>query len=371
MLDFLRRLVEIDSNSADKKGYEECATLIAEEARKLGFGAKIVDGEAKDGLPRPNVIIDPGFEGEKTLVICTHFDIVPAGEGWSKPPFSLTVEGDKAYGRGANDDKGSIAAALYALKEVEEPKVKVMLLCTCDEEVGGAHGAGYLVEKGYAQCDAALIIDGFLKPETAICGITNGRIRIKGKGGHAARPFLSRNPIDMVVPLLQKLQEYKEERKKVISSFYSVDRKQLFGRFTTTILKAGEQENVIPEIAEVGFDLRTNPDENHKEVLREFEEFFKECRISLRLDAELRILHSTPPCSSEGLFVEVVKSFLGTKENYSSWGGTDGRFFSGTPTINFGPSRVEGNAHAPDEFVYLGDLEFIKEKTKQIIEKGW
>jgi succinyl-diaminopimelate desuccinylase len=40
-------------------------------------------------------------EGDEMLAILTHLDVVPAGEGWTVPPFDGTVKDGRIYGRGA------------------------------------------------------------------------------------------------------------------------------------------------------------------------------------------------------------------------------------------------------------------------------
>lgn len=78
--------------------------------------------------------------GEKTVGVLVHLDVVPAGEGWSHPPFSGTVADGKIYGRGAVDDKGPAVAAMYALKALKESGVqlgkKIRIIFGCDEESG-------------------------------------------------------------------------------------------------------------------------------------------------------------------------------------------------------------------------------------------
>jgi len=63
-------------------------------------------------------------------------------------PFKLTVEGNKAYGRGSVDDKGNVASLMFALKELKEKPLngKVLFAFTGDEETGGAT-ALYIAEK--------------------------------------------------------------------------------------------------------------------------------------------------------------------------------------------------------------------------------
>lgn len=79
--------------------------------------------------------------GDIELGILCHLDVVPAEPlNWTYPPFQLTRRDGKLIGRGAIDDKGPCAAALYALycvKELGIPLKKgVRLLFGTDEENG-------------------------------------------------------------------------------------------------------------------------------------------------------------------------------------------------------------------------------------------
>lgn len=79
-------------------------------------------------------------EGDETLAILCHIDVVPADdEGkWTYGPFNATVANETIYGRGAQDDKGPTVAALYALKalvdEGETLNKKVRFIFGTDEE---------------------------------------------------------------------------------------------------------------------------------------------------------------------------------------------------------------------------------------------
>ena len=59
-----------------------------------------------------------GNEG-KQIGILTHIDVVPPGEGWTYPPFEGTIENGRLYGRGSLDDKGPMAASLFAMKAIK------------------------------------------------------------------------------------------------------------------------------------------------------------------------------------------------------------------------------------------------------------
>ena len=79
-------------------------------------------------------------EGEQSLGLLAHVDIVPAGEGWTKPPFALTIEDGVMYGRGVIDDKGPAVASVYALLAALHAGAKlnrrVVLIFGGDEESG-------------------------------------------------------------------------------------------------------------------------------------------------------------------------------------------------------------------------------------------
>jgi succinyl-diaminopimelate desuccinylase len=56
--------------------------------------------------------------------VLAHVDVVPAGDGWSSPPFAAEIVDGKIVARGALDDKGPGMAGLFAalaLKECSAP----------------------------------------------------------------------------------------------------------------------------------------------------------------------------------------------------------------------------------------------------------
>lgn len=97
----------------------------------MGFATRNVDGYMGE--------IDFG-QGGKKIGMIVHIDIVPAGEGWSYPPFAGEVVDGKLYGRGSIDDKGPLVAALYAMRAIKESGLPcanhARLLIGCDEESG-------------------------------------------------------------------------------------------------------------------------------------------------------------------------------------------------------------------------------------------
>ena len=78
-------------------------------------------------------------EGEEMTAVLGHLDIVPVGDDWSHDPFGEIV-GDRIYGRGTLDDKGSMIGALYALDAVRKSglslKRRIRIIFGTNEETG-------------------------------------------------------------------------------------------------------------------------------------------------------------------------------------------------------------------------------------------
>lgn len=102
-------------------------------ATKLGFKAEKFDNYAMH--------IDMG-EGEETLGILAHVDVVPEGDNWIHPPYGGIIEDGKIFGRGTLDDKGPAIIALYAMKAIKDAGIKlnkkVRMILGADEESGSA-----------------------------------------------------------------------------------------------------------------------------------------------------------------------------------------------------------------------------------------
>ena len=82
-----------------------------------------------------------------TLGVLCHLDVVPAGNGWKTPPFTLFMSNGKLYGRGSTDDKGPAVCVLYAMKAIRELKIplskNVRFIVGTDEENGSSDLAWY------------------------------------------------------------------------------------------------------------------------------------------------------------------------------------------------------------------------------------
>jgi succinyl-diaminopimelate desuccinylase len=49
-----------------------------------------------------------------------HYDVVPAGKGWSVNPYDAVVINDRIYGREASDMKSGIVAQIYSVEVLKK-----------------------------------------------------------------------------------------------------------------------------------------------------------------------------------------------------------------------------------------------------------
>ena len=367
----LRKLVSFNTDSSTKSNYSECASFIKHHAEHLGFKARVVDGssECSDGLPRPNLVIEHDAGASETLVLATHYDVVPAGDGWKTRPFELHIAGEKAFGRGTCDDKSNIVACLAAMRDLKKSKaskLNIKLLVTCDEEVGGDCGLGYLVNKLGVKADAAVIVDAAPELTIAASGVVFGRITVRGRQGHAGYPHLAKNAIYSSFPLLGEMKKFSRIREKHESAFKAeagAPKKRVWGRFSITTIHSGDKENTIPGELEAGFDMRLLPEEEPESAKRELFKFFESAKLKAQADADITItaLHEGYYTDEGSKLVSNFKRVFGHGP-VATLGGNDGRFFAGKgiPVVSFGTIRPECNPHGANEFVYLDDMELVR-----------
>jgi acetylornithine deacetylase/succinyl-diaminopimelate desuccinylase-like protein len=108
---------------------------------------------------RPNLLTTLDFgPGGRHLVLCGHLDTKPVGgAAWSVDPFAATIDGDRLYGLGATDMKGSVAAMIAAAERVDLSAGRLSLLLVADEENGAALGARHVAATVDLDADAIVI----------------------------------------------------------------------------------------------------------------------------------------------------------------------------------------------------------------------
>ena len=140
MIKELKELIKIpsvydESTKTDKmpfgKAVDDALAYVAGMGERYGFKVDRCDGYATE--------LTIG-EGDKTIGIFAHADVVPASGKWDNNPFDPVIHHGKIFGRGTSDDKGPFVAAFFATKALEKAGLlkgyKVRIVVGGDEERG-------------------------------------------------------------------------------------------------------------------------------------------------------------------------------------------------------------------------------------------
>lgn len=140
-----------------KEEISKCLTYLEVESDRLGMTFRNYDDLAAVAE------LGVGPESTGSVGVAAHIDVVPVTDGWTHPPFSGTVTDGAIWGRGAQDDKGPIAAvfaALDALTSLElEPLKDIRVLIGTLEETDDWPDVDLLREKGEIP-DVTIVPDG-------------------------------------------------------------------------------------------------------------------------------------------------------------------------------------------------------------------
>jgi len=377
-IELLAEFVKIPTVNPPGENYPKFTDLYARRAEELGLEVQVIEVPKERveamgyTLPRTNAVATlRGEKGKPTLHMNGHFDVVPVGSGWTVDPFGAEIREGMLYGRGSSDMKGSVVAQLMAAAAIKRAGIKlkgtITISATCDEETGGQLGAGYIVEKGYADADFGINSDSG-PIDTISLGHRGAmwlEITTKGKTAHGSVPHKGINAVEKMADVIQELKKLREGFKKKVSAMPLAD--PLCKHPTLTIggtIHGGIKTNVVPDRCVMTLDRRVIYEETPEEAREEIEavlrrmaerdpEFSYETRVVNRIEP------SYTPESSEIVqaLKRNVRSIVGEEAKISYGGGyTDMWYFNKImPMAHYGVN-LSGQAHTADEHLKLDDL---------------
>src|SRR5258708_19703175 len=115
---FTQDLVRIPTVNPPGDEYAACAQFLGDDLRRRGFDVELLPAEGRPEHtvrhPRINVVGARRGGTGPVVHLNGHFDVVPAGDGWTVDPFAGIVRDGRLIGRGSADMKAGLAAAIYA-----------------------------------------------------------------------------------------------------------------------------------------------------------------------------------------------------------------------------------------------------------------
>ena len=291
--------------------------------------------------------VSPDYSPSRpTLLLNAHIDTVRPVASWTRNPYSPDIEGDILYGLGSNDCGGGLVSLLHAfdyLSSKPQP-YNLIYLASAEEEVSGANGVS-LALRHLPPITMAIVGEPTgMQPAVAEKGLMVIDMTSHGKSGHAARG----EGINAIYAMLDDLLWLREYRFPKVSPLLGPT------LMNVTVVNAGTQHNVVPDVCKAIIDVRTNE-------LYTNEEVFEIIRSNVRSEVSARSFRLKS--SHIALDHPVVQRCIAMgKQPFGSPTLSDQALMP-FPSLKLGPGE-SSRSHSADEFIRISE---IKNSIEQYI----
>jgi putative selenium metabolism hydrolase len=345
---FLRDIIAIPSPSGDEK---DVAERVLAEMNALDYDDAFID-------PMGNVIGRIG-NGATKIVFDAHMDTVGIGDpaAWAHDPYAGKVEDGIVFGRGASDNKGAVAAEVYAGRlmadrNLDGADVTAYVVGTVMEEDCDGLALGYALTESIPGVSAVVLGEC---TNLAVYRGHRGRMEMsvttKGTSAHASAPERGDNAISAMAPLIMEV--------AALNDRLRVD--DFLGKGTVAVTKIECETaslNAIPDRCTIYLDRRLTAEETLESALEEVSSlgaaknsdiavltYAKPAYTGLRLTTEKYYptwtLDENHALVAAG--VHAAEAVLGRRPTVDKWtfstNGVASAGRLGIPTIGFGPSE--------------------------------
>ncbi|ETT05488.1 M20 family metallopeptidase [Providencia alcalifaciens] len=349
MLNLLKQVVNIESGSYDKEGVDNHAAFWCERYQSMGFEVEVIPNEKLGNNYR---IYYPSTTPE--ILILLHLDTVFPKGTVAERPFS--IEGDRAYGPGVIDMKGShvmvhqVIKQLYATQDERYKKIEVLL--NCDEEIGSissrtvieqcAKGKRYALVMEPARANGAIV--------SARRGVGTYVLTIQGKASHSG--IAPEAGISAIQELTYKIQ-----------SLHALSQHDKGLSVNVGLISGGTSVNTVAPNARAEIDVRISSEQQGVEIDKKVREVCSQPvleGIQLSLTGGI----NRPPMAKtveSAELIDIIKQEANklaiTLEDVSTGGGSDASFTAGvgTPTVD-GLGPIGGYQHSDKEYLEIPSL---------------
>ncbi len=275
-----------------------------------------------------------------TLLLNSHHDTVKPNQGYTRDPFTPTVQEGKLFGLGSNDAGGSLVSLLATFQYFYEKKnlpYNLVWAGTAEEEISGKNGVASILHK---LPNLALAIVG--EPTQMNLAIAEKGLMVLdcysyGKSGHAARNE-GENAIYKALPDITWFQTFQFPR--VSEALGPV-------KMSVTMIDAGKQHNVVPDLCHFVVDVRTTDAYSNAETLAIIQQ-------KVRAEVKPRSLRLNP----SGISADHPLVLAGKKLGRRTFGSPtlSDQALMPFPSVKIGPGD-SARSHTADEFIYLREIE--------------
>ncbi|TDP61254.1 M20 family metallopeptidase [Roseateles toxinivorans] len=351
----IRAWIEIESPTDDPDGMARMAARVQADYEAIGVRVERIAG--RDGFGDHLLAIDdrhcpPDAAAGPGVLVLSHIDTVhPIGTLAGPLPFR--IEGDRAYGPGAEDMKGGTYLALAALRQLAREGLKTHLpvrhLMVSDEETGSDTSREH-IEREAQRAKFVLVTEPARsggKVVTARKGIANFVITAHGLAAHAGvEHHLGRNAIREIahqVLTLEAMTDYARELTVNVGA-----------------IKGGTRSNVVPDSATIEVDVRLPNPEIGEEIVRRIRSLQPQVPgVTLTIEGGINRpgYEKTPGIAALYEHAKTLAAEIGFElVDLKTGGGSDGNYTAAiAPTLD--GLGVDGDgAHTLDERLYISSI---------------
>jgi acetylornithine deacetylase len=338
-------------------GDEVALALHLGEALRARGADEVIVRETPRGNGEPGAWVYARY-GQPTLLVNAHIDTVPVNAGWSGDPHRARRDGERLVGLGASDTKGAIAAILAALDERRPHDTGILF--SGDEELGGKVARSFLAEGLVRGVTQAIVCEPTgLAVGTRHRGVLALQALRHGAGGHSSRADELPAPIAELARLAVAWHDWGKARRGegppgFLGTCLNIAR-----------LEGGVAFNVVPDTARLEISLRPAPGSDADAMIAELRALAARVVPQAVVEVDLAnpplLTHDAPAFAR---WLEAAE----TPIDLDFW--TEAALFAaeGIDAVVYGPGRI-AQAHAPDEWVELAELEGARQAFVRVFEE--
>lgn len=325
----LKQLIAIPSYSREEQG---TARLIQTYLQSKNIAVE----RLVNNVWAKNKYFDPK---KPVLLLNSHHDTVKPNTAYTNNPFNAFEDNGKLYGLGSNDAGGCLTALLSTFVHFynrQDMAYNIIFAATAEEEISGGNGIEALLP--YLGAIDVAIVGEPTKMQMAIAekGLLVLDCVSKGITGHAAR----NEGQNAIYAALNDI--------KWFSSFEFPEISALLGpvKMNVTVIKAGEQHNVIPAECRFTVDIRVNDCYTNEEVL-------EIVKAHVQCDVQPRSFRLRSTAIDTGHALVIAGKQLGL-EAFGSATLSD-KALMPFPALKMGPGD-SARSHSADEYIYKDEI---------------
>lgn len=362
--DILARLIAFDTVSRNSN--LALIKYIQDYLAGLGVDSELFFDEAGG---KANLFATLGPRDRGGVCLSGHTDVVPVdGQNWSVPPFELTENDGRLYGRGTADMKGYIACVLAAVPAfLAQPlRVPLHLAFSYDEEVGCLGVRSLLADLARREHKPIACIIGEpteLKPVLGHKGKLAMRCQVHGAACHSAYAPQGVNAIEYAAKLINRLGEI--GTRLAAPERHDPRFDPPYSTVQTGMIGGGRALNIVPAECQFDFEVRALPSDDPQQVAEQLRDYAETELLpkmrAVKAEADIRFseLSAYPALATDpqSEVAQLLARLSGSDEFSTVAFGTEGGLFdqAGIPTVVCGPGSMD-QGHKPDEFVSVEQL---------------